>query len=185
MRDFGLGGQPNPLKIHTKVLGEDLSWDFLYMSIFNSVKLESVTNPARTISYKVLTNGHAPKTLGPFLLNKTYHIEDEIPVRSCIHLKIKLDASEAPEQSKTQVKNVKNLKKWFLIFLHNWQYQTFTAVLWIRIPIHRIHILGLPDPDPLLQGTVWIRIRILLSTSKSKKIFDSYCFVNYFGHFIF
>jgi hypothetical protein len=100
------------------VLGEDLSWDFLYYSLLSDVKLESVTNPARTISYKVLTNGPAPKTLGPFLLNETYHIEDELPARSCIYLKIKLDASEAPEQSKTQVKNVKYLKKWFLIFLH-------------------------------------------------------------------
>jgi hypothetical protein len=111
VRDFRLGGEPNPPhRIHTKVLGEDLSWDFLYNSLFNKVKLESVTNPARTISYEVLYNDPTPKTLGPFLLNETYHIEDELPVRSCIHLKIKLDASEAPEQSKTQVSNVKNLK---------------------------------------------------------------------------
>jgi hypothetical protein len=48
-----------------------------------------------------------------------------------------------------------------------------------RIRIHRIHIvLGLPDPDPLVRGTVWVRIRILLSTSKnSKKNLDSYCSV--------
>jgi hypothetical protein len=40
--------------------------------------------------------------------------------------------------------------------------------------------LGLdPDPDPL--GTVWIRIRILLSASKnSKKNLNSYCFVTPF-----
>jgi hypothetical protein len=116
------------------------------------VKLESVTNPARTISYEVLCNGSTP-TLGPFLLNETYRIQDKLPVRSCIHLKIKLDASEAPEQSKTQVSNVENKKKMVLIFLHNWQYQTFLAVLWIGIRIHQIHMfLGLQDPDPLIQG---------------------------------
>ncbi len=36
-----------------------------------------------------------------------------------------------------------------------------------------------PDPDPLVRGTVWIRI--LLSASKnSKKNLDSYCFVTLF-----
>jgi hypothetical protein len=40
--------------------------------------------------------------------------------------------------------------------------------------------LGLqdPDPDPLVRGTVWIRIRILPSSCKnSKKILDSFYFV--------
>jgi hypothetical protein len=53
--------------------------------------------------------------------------------------------------------------------------------------IHRIHMfLGLldQDPDPLVR--VWIRIRILLSSSKnSKKKLDSYCFVTSFGLFTF
>ncbi len=83
------------------------------------MKLESISNPARTISYEVLYNDPTPKTLGPFLLNETYSIQEKVPVPFCVNLKIKLDASEAPEQSKTQVSNVKNLKKWFLIFRHN------------------------------------------------------------------
>ncbi len=68
------------------------------------MKLESVTNPARTISYEVLYNDPTPRTLGPLLLNVNY--QEKLP--SWVILKIKLDASEALEQSKTQVKNVKN-----------------------------------------------------------------------------
>ncbi len=48
--------------------------------------------------------------------------------------------------------------------------------------------LGLPDPDPLVWGTVWISIRlqILLSSSKNrKKNLDSYCFVTYSWLLIF
>ncbi len=58
----------------------------------------------------------------------------------------------------------------------------------LRIRIHRIHMfLGLPDPDSLVRGTVWIRIRILLlirillsSCKNSKKPLDSYYFVTLF-----
>ncbi len=102
---FRVGSEPNPLRIHTKVLGEELSWNFHHDGIWHSsMKLESVSNPARTISYEVLCNDPAPKTLGPFLLNVNYR--EKLP--SLFNLKIKLDASEAPEQSKTQVSDVEN-----------------------------------------------------------------------------
>jgi hypothetical protein len=40
---------------------------------------------------------------------------------------------------------------------------------------------GLPDPDPLVRGMVWIRIRILLSSCKiNKKNLESYYFVTLF-----
>jgi hypothetical protein len=129
--DISVGAKPNPRRIQTKVLGEELSWNFLYKPGWNSyMNLESVSNPARTISYEVLYNDPAPKTLGPFLLNVNYR--EKLPSR--FNLKIKLDASEAPEQSKTQVSDVENLKK------RSWQYQTFLAVLWIRIRIHQIYM---------------------------------------------
>ncbi len=49
--DISVGDKPNPHRIHTKVLGEELSWNFLYNPGWNSnMKLESVSNPARTIS---------------------------------------------------------------------------------------------------------------------------------------
>jgi hypothetical protein len=47
----------------------------------------------------------------------------------------------------------------------------------LRIRIHRIHMfLDLPYPDPLVRGTVWIRI-LLSSCKNSKKNLDSYYFV--------
>jgi hypothetical protein len=103
--DISVRDKPNPHRIHTKVLGEELSWNFHYDAIWHSyMKLESVSNPARTISYEVLYNDPAPKTLGPLLLNVDYR--EKLPSCSWVSLKIKLDASEAPEQSKTQVSNV-------------------------------------------------------------------------------
>jgi hypothetical protein len=97
---FPVRGRHNP-RIHTKVLGEELSWNFHYNAMWGNMKLESVTNPARTISYEVVYNDPTPKTLGPFLLNVNY--QEKLPSR--FNLKIALDASEAPEQSKTQVSN--------------------------------------------------------------------------------
>ncbi len=42
------------------------------------------------------------------------------------------------------------------------------------------YVSGPPDPVPLVRGTVWIRLRILLSSSKnSNKNLDSYCFVTF------
>jgi hypothetical protein len=51
--------------------------------------------------------------------------------------------------------------------------------------VFRINIfLGLPDPDPLSE--IWIRIRILQSSCKKvRKNLDSYCLVTSFGLFIF
>jgi hypothetical protein len=43
------------------------------------------------------------------------------------------------------------------------------------------HVLGLPDPDPLVRGTGMDRIRILLSSCKNtKKNLDSYYFVTFY-----
>ncbi len=56
--------------------------------------------------------------------------------------------------------------------------ENHTAMLRIRIRIHRIHMfLGLLDPDPLVE--VWIRILLLLSKN-SKKNLDFYYFVTSF-----
>jgi hypothetical protein len=46
--------------------------------------------------------------------------------------------------------------------------------------------LGLPDPDPLVRGMDPDPDRGLLSASKNcKEKLDSYCFVSFFGLFIF
>jgi hypothetical protein len=46
--------------------------------------------------------------------------------------------------------------------------------------------LGLLDTDWIHKSKIWIRIRILLSSSKiNKKSLDSYCLVTSFGPFVF
>ncbi len=58
----------------------------------------------------------------------------------------------------------------------------FATVLRIRIRIRTHMFLSLPDMDPLVRGTVWIRIGLqililLLSCKNSKKNLDSYYFL--------
>ncbi len=59
----------------------------------------------------------------------------------------------------------------------------------IRIQIHRIHMfLGLLDPDPSVKGMVpdpYPDLDPSITSKKSKKNLDSYCFVTSFWLFIF
>jgi hypothetical protein len=101
--------------IRAKLMGEEISWDLTFymnnrLSKLESeyhIQLKSVLNPAKTISYDMITDEFSPyntKTFGPFPLNKLYDVT--MPACRDFTLRIKLDAGEGPEQSKIQESRV-------------------------------------------------------------------------------
>jgi len=108
--------KPSPDKQHisAKLMGEEISWDLTFTRTRGNrqesqyyVQLESVLNPAKTISYDMITDEFSPcntKTFGPFLLNKWFDIT--MPACRDFTLRIKLDAGDGPEQSRIQESRV-------------------------------------------------------------------------------